>query len=566
MKKLPKPILAVCISLFSIFLYAQGDYIVIGDTAQAIHKLTFDEVTLNSGDNGYVSKEIHLDEDGDWDLKFSVGFGSGWWGGSGGIDLYASDDTYILKDTNAIQMIGPCNDTYPDTVSQVMILNPGDSIHIKKPFSTAIPITKIDVWSGPCIIDDWLMDWADEEDHYIGFHKIINNQNYLGWIKVNVESEYSITIKEIAINLIYPEYHLQINEYMFMNTATIADENGAFVPWIEIYNPSDLPVFLNDYSLKVQGSDSAAWDLPHDFILPKEHLIIWADNSPHLGEFHANFTLSMFSELSLYNEERIEITTIEITGFFADDISYGINQYENGSEWVTLYDPSPGVINIEESHLTINEFMALNHMTISDEYGEYDDWFEVYNADTLPVYLGNKYATDNAWWQNQWKFPQMVLGPGEFLLIWADNNPDQGPLHASFKLDDDGEFVGIFQNYELRSIDGYDFSSQEADISEGRALDGGLPWRKFPIPTPGATNEFVGVDEFQQTIPLEAFPNPSKDGNVHLNEPIDGALYDGDGRLILRINNSTLIHTEHLGSGTYYIKSRDGRIVKLIIL
>ena len=39
--------------------------------------------------------------------------------------------------------------------------------------------------------------------------------------------------------------------------------------------------------------------------------------------------------------------------------------------------------------------------------------------------------------------PARVLGPGEYLIIWADEQGAQGETHANFKLDAAGETISL---------------------------------------------------------------------------------------------------------------------------
>lgn len=75
--------------------------------------------------------------------------------------------------------------------------------------------------------------------------------------------------------------------------------------------------------------------------------------------------------------------------------------------------------------LKINEFMASNDTTIADEYGDYGDWIELYNADNAPVYLGNKYLTDDLGNPDKWQMPDMYLSANDFVLFWADDDPEK---------------------------------------------------------------------------------------------------------------------------------------------
>jgi hypothetical protein len=81
--------------------------------------------------------------------------------------------------------------------------------------------------------------------------------------------------------------------------------------------------------------------------------------------------------------------------------------------------------------LAINEFMASNEATKADEYGEYEDWVEIYNYGTAPIYLGDLYLSDKADNPAKWKFPEISIQAGEYLLIWLDEDGEQGDLHAT---------------------------------------------------------------------------------------------------------------------------------------
>ncbi|HDD24849.1 MAG TPA: hypothetical protein ENF52_05380, partial [Chloroflexi bacterium] len=95
--------------------------------------------------------------------------------------------------------------------------------------------------------------------------------------------------------------------------------------------------------------------------------------------------------------------------------------------------------------LFINEFMAANGTTVVDEAGEYDDWLELYNAGSVTLTLDGFSLSDDLMTPEQWAFPLSTTIPPEgHLLVWCDRDGEQGPLHANFKLDRDGEEIGLF--------------------------------------------------------------------------------------------------------------------------
>lgn len=213
--------------------------------------------------------------------------------------------------------------------------------------------------------------------------------------------------------------------------------------------------------------------------------------------------------------------------------------------------------------LYINEFMASNETTIADEYGDFDDWIEVFNAETETVWLGDKYLTDNLTSPNKWAMPDAYIEPGEFLIIWADGEPEQGPFHADFKLSKDGEEIGLF-NVNFETIDEYIFDGQETDISEGRFPDTDDNWIFFEYPTPGVSNELTSVNETYSEIVM-VFPNPSKGGIVTLSKPSNFKIFNSQGIIIEEYNFSHFFNTSEYNNGLYIVVMESGQTIKLIV-
>src|SRR2546423_2184064 len=71
------------------------------------------------------------------------------------------------------------------------------------------------------------------------------------------------------------ETNVLITEFMASNTSTLADEDGQFSDWIEIYNAGTNTVDLNGWYLK----DSASlWQFPQTNIGPNSFIIVFASN------------------------------------------------------------------------------------------------------------------------------------------------------------------------------------------------------------------------------------------------------------------------------------------------
>jgi hypothetical protein len=148
--------------------------------------------------------------------------------------------------------------------------------------------------------------------------------------------------------------------------------------------------------------------------------------------------------------------------------------------------------------LVINEFMASNNNYTQDPQGQYDDWIEIYNYGVDAVDIGGMYLTDDLSDSVKWQIPindpaLTTLEPGGHLLIWADGDISDPGLHANFKLDANGEEIGLFKSDGVTMIDSVVFGEQIGDISYGRYPDGTDNWRFFGSPSPVAEN--IGVYE-----------------------------------------------------------------------
>jgi len=187
-----------------------------------------------------------------------------------------------------------------------------------------------------------------------------------------------------------------------------------------------------------------------------------------------------------------------------------VGHFGDGIETAPVCDVFDYWINDEEPQLAINEVMAINNSTIADEEGEFDDWVELYNYGSDPINLVTIYLSDNPDRPNKWNLPNEILQAGEYFLIWLDNDPQQGARHATFKLNGDGETLGLYQNCqeEPQLIDEVVFEEQIADVAYGRLPNGDGPFVKL-VPTPGSQNLEISTSVEDSMIDIVVSPNPS---------------------------------------------------------
>lgn len=86
---------------------------------------------------------------------------------------------------------------------------------------------------------------------------------------------------------------VRINEIMSSNGSTIADEDGDFEDWIELYNYGIEPVDLSSWGLSDNPSNPMKWTFPQGTeIGPGEYLLVWASGKDR-GQVIDSFTPNM---------------------------------------------------------------------------------------------------------------------------------------------------------------------------------------------------------------------------------------------------------------------------------
>ena len=107
------------------------------------------------------------------------------------------------------------------------------------------------------------------------------------------------------------------------------------------------------------------------------------------------------------------------------------------------------------SQVIINEIQSSNASTVFDNYGEYEDWIEIFNTSDVAVDIGGLVLKDNV---DTWQIPlgdtTTILSPKEYFILWADDQVFQGKFHTNFKLSAaNGEFLGLYESDSTTVID-----------------------------------------------------------------------------------------------------------------
>lgn len=160
--------------------------------------------------------------------------------------------------------------------------------------------------------------------------------------------------------------------------------------------------------------------------------------------------------------------------------------------------------------LCINEVMTSNTSVFPDEFGNYSDWIELYNYGKNSVSLQGMSISDTLGKPGKWALPDITINPGEFVLLWADGQPEKGKNHLPFRLNRDGEEIGLFTSKTdgYRLIDGFCFDQFPKNTSFGYYPNAvGLP-QVLLSPTPGMSNVKTSTHLHIVLPGIIAYPNP----------------------------------------------------------
>ena len=109
----------------------------------------------------------------------------------------------------------------------------------------------------------------------------------------------------------------------------------------------------------------------------------------------------------------------------------------------------------------INEVMYSNQSCITDRFGDYPDWVEIYNPDSLAINLEGWKLTDDISKSQYWTFPDHMLGSHQFLIVFLSgkNTNESGEIHTDFRLKLMGEQImlidpngNVQQRYEVMCV------------------------------------------------------------------------------------------------------------------
>jgi len=278
-----------------------------------------------------------------------------------------------------------------------------------------------------------------------------------------------------------------LNEVMADNQAAVPN-TGQYPDWIELYNKSTQYLNLGGMGLTDDPLLPGKFVFPPNTLIPPHGFyIVWCDDADNLPGLHTHFGLNNKGQtVALFDLAPGGPTALDTVSFGPQLPDLSIGRVPDGTGGWVLTVPTAMGTNLAQAlgsaaNLKINEWMA--------KPAAGDDWFELYNPESLPVALGGLFLTDNTTIPTLSPIPALsFIGAEGFLALIADRNPANGPDHVDFKLAASGATIALYdRNRALINL--VAFGAQSQDVSQGRLPDGAANFVSFLVSaTPGDNN------------------------------------------------------------------------------
>lgn len=132
-----------------------------------------------------------------------------------------------------------------------------------------------------------------------------------------------------------------INEFMSKNNTTIADEDGDYSDWIELYNTGETALDLTGWHLSDDLGETSKWQIGHAEIEGNGLLLIFASGKDRSGpgELHSNFKISSTGEYLVLSDPDGEVKHYVLPVSVPPDFSYG-NEEDGLTDTQVFFSPS----------------------------------------------------------------------------------------------------------------------------------------------------------------------------------------------------------------------------------
>ena len=272
----------------------------------------------------------------------------------------------------------------------------------------------------------------------------------------------------------------RLTEFMATNVSTLADQDGHYSDWIEIYNAGTAGDLLG-YRLTDDPALPAKWTFPSLAVPAGGHVVVFASGKdrrdPAAGALHTNFSLNGDGDYLAFSAPDGSIRK-EFAPEFPEqevDISAGTDPART-DPLTSFARPTPGAPNVR-AEVVINEI----HYD-PDVKTQLVEFVELHNPGAAPVDLSNAYFSEGIAYTFA---PGTSLAPGAYLVLAQDAAQYQSRFgSAPF-----GQYVGALSN-EGETITLRNATGGRLDFVDYRP---GFPWPTVGA-EPGYSIELINPD------------------------------------------------------------------------
>jgi hypothetical protein len=135
-----------------------------------------------------------------------------------------------------------------------------------------------------------------------------------------------------------------INELMPVNSTIVADQNGEYDDWFELFNLTSVSIDISGYYLTDNNSNKTKWQIPQGTSIPGNgYLIVWADKDTLQTGLHSNFKLSSLGEEIILSKP--DGTLIDEVVYPGQTLEFSYSRFPNGKGAFRWQNPTFNSIN-----------------------------------------------------------------------------------------------------------------------------------------------------------------------------------------------------------------------------
>lgn len=245
-----------------------------------------------------------------------------------------------------------------------------------------------------------------------------------------------------------------VNEVVSTNKNSHLSEEFGSPDWVELYNTGNAAVDLSGCGLSDNVLEPRRFVFPEGTVIAGgEYLMVYciSDGESDHGMLVAPFGLSRTGEDLLLTDtytqviQHVEVPELNPDVSYArrDDGTYGYSAYPTFAE--------SNIEIVDELSDAIAVIDPVDALRFTEIVNGAQGWVELVNHTAEPIQLEDYYLSDDPEHFDKWRFPEMTLGAGEYVVVELCGVDEEDTLNASFKVSSSESAIYLFNNLFQRT-------------------------------------------------------------------------------------------------------------------